>query len=125
MNMSQPAVMSTLLDPITIGDTIVLRNRVCMGSMTRNRCTNDSKRTQANVSHYTERARDGTGLIIAEGTFVCPHGAEWPHAPVMFKESHAEAWEVITNAVHEQGGKIFFQPWHPGMCMFSEMSGWA
>lgn len=108
--------MSHILQPTTLGHTIPLRNRICMGSMTRNRCVDANKPTQSSVVHYADRARDGVGLIIAEGTFISPHGAEWPHAPVMYGSSHAAAWKVVTDAVHQEGGKIFFQPWHPGQC---------
>ena len=83
--------------------------------MTRNRCTDASKPNDAVARYYADRAEDGTGLIIAEGTFISPHGAEWPHAPVMYDESHAEAWKRVTDDVHEKGGQVFFQPWHPGM----------
>lgn len=103
-----------LLEPIILGDNLHLRNRICMGSMTRNRCVDNSKPTEASVKHYVNRAQDGTGLIIAEGTFISPHGAEWPYAPVMYNQEHADAWSKVTSAVHEVGGKIFFQPWHPG-----------
>ncbi|GLA30949.1 hypothetical protein AnigIFM63326_009384 [Aspergillus niger] len=106
--------MAELLEPVVLGDGIQLRNRICMGSMTRNRCTNGNKPTQVNVKHYADRARDGTGLIVAEGTFICPSGVEWPNAPVMYKDSHAEAWAKVTSEVHKVGGKILFQPWHPG-----------
>lgn len=106
--------MSDLLQPIVLGDAIPLRNRICMGSMTRNRCVDDGKPTQSTVHHYAERARDGVGLIVAEGTFISLHGAEWQHAPMMFNGSHAEAWKVVTDAVHREGGKMLFQPWHPG-----------
>ncbi|RDH27996.1 FMN-linked oxidoreductase [Aspergillus welwitschiae] len=106
--------MVQLLEPVVLGDGIQLRNRICMGSMTRNRCTNGNKPTQVNVKHYADRARDGTGLIVAEGTFICPSGVEWPNAPVMYNDSHAEAWAKVTSEVHKVGGKILFQPWHPG-----------
>lgn len=85
-----------------------------MGSMTRNRCIDNGMPTQASIEHYATRARDGVGLIIAEGTFISLHGAEWPHAPVMYKREHADAWKKVVDAVHREGGKIFFQPWHPG-----------
>lgn len=106
--------MSNLLEPIVLGDTLDLRNRVCMGAMTRNRCTDDSKPTQASVKHYTDRAKDGAGLIIAEGIFISLHGTEWPDTPVMFDQSHAEAWKEVTDSVHREGGRIMLQPWHPG-----------
>ncbi|KAK6956937.1 hypothetical protein Daesc_002219 [Daldinia eschscholtzii] len=105
--------MSRLLEPVTLGDSIQLRNRICMGAMTRNRCIDDNKPTSANAKYYADRARDGAGLIVAEGTFVYYNGAEWPHAPVMFNHDHAEAWKKVTDAVHDVQGKIFFQPWHP------------
>lgn len=79
--------MSDLPEPIVLGDTIELRNRVVMGSMTRNRCIDDGKPTRSSVDHYATRARDGVGLIVAEGTFISLHGAEWPHAPVMYQKS--------------------------------------
>jgi 2,4-dienoyl-CoA reductase-like NADH-dependent reductase (Old Yellow Enzyme family) len=110
------------LQPIILGDSIDLRNRVCTGSMTRNRCVDDSKPTESSCSHYVERARDGVGLLVAEGTFISLHGAEWPFAPVMYSQSHAQAWKKVTDAVHKEGGKIFFQPWHPGG-YFSDCNG--
>lgn len=86
-----------------------------MGSMTRNRCIKDNKPTEASVKHYSTRARDGVGLIIEEGTFVYLNGSEWPHAPLMYLEEHADAWREVTDSVHKEGGKIFFQPWHLGI----------
>ena len=106
--------MSSLLEPVTIGGEIPLRNRVVMGSMTRNRCVDDFKPGPAQVKHYADRARDGTGLIVNEGTFVDWMGCDWKYSPVMITDEHAEAWRKVVDAVHEEGGKIFFQAWHPG-----------
>lgn len=107
--------MSHLLEPLTLGSSLSLRNRICMGALTRNRCVDNSKPTKATVRHYAERARDGAGLIVAEGTAPSPHGMEYPDAPMMFNRGHAEAWKEVTDAVHREGGNILFQPWHPGM----------
>lgn len=63
-------VMSNLLEPITIGGKLPLRNRIVMGSMTRNRCIDDNKPGPAQIKHYADRAKYGTGLIVTEGTFV-------------------------------------------------------
>lgn len=111
--------MSTLLQSVTLGGSIDLQNRVCMGSMTRNRCIDDGKPTQATVDYYVQRAK--AGLIVAEGTFISLHGAEWPWAPVMYTEDHAIAWKKVVDAVHQVGGKIFFQPWHPGRIQNEKM----
>lgn len=114
--------MSSLLTPVALGDLPKLPNRICMGSMTRNRCVDDNKPTQASVEHYADRARDGAALIVAEGTFVYYNGAEWPHASLMMRQEHADAWKPVVEAVHKEGGKILFQPWHPGMLFLAEIT---
>ncbi|KAJ4983948.1 hypothetical protein SVAN01_10569 [Stagonosporopsis vannaccii] len=103
-----------LLDPFQLSPALTLRNRICMGSMTRNRNTDSNRPTVAAVKYYSDRARKGAGLIVAEGTFVSATGSEWLHAPMMTTEYHAKAWRPITEAVHNEGGIIFFQPWHEG-----------
>ncbi|KAI0131939.1 hypothetical protein BJ170DRAFT_679837 [Xylariales sp. AK1849] len=113
--------MSSLLEPVVLGDNIQLRNRVCMASLTRNRCVDDKKPTEAACVHYGTRARDGTGLIVNEGTFISPSGTDWPHAPVLFTEEHARAWKRVTDAVHLEGGKIFYQAWHAGRCQHEDI----
>ncbi|KAL4863516.1 hypothetical protein BDV12DRAFT_189608 [Aspergillus spectabilis] len=106
--------MPSLFEPAALGGTISLRNRICMGSMTRNRCVNEYTPSDEHCTHYATRARDGAGLIVAEGTFISLHGSEYPFAPMMFHQEHAKAWEKVTDSVHNEGGKILFQPWHPG-----------
>lgn len=107
-------IMSSLLDPVVVGGKLLLRNRVVMGSMTRNRCVEDFKPGPAQVKHYADRARDGVGLIVNEGTFVDWTGCDWDKSPVMINEEHARAWRSVTDAVHRDGGKIYFQAWHAG-----------
>ncbi|KFA56516.1 hypothetical protein S40293_01118 [Stachybotrys chartarum IBT 40293] len=106
--------MSSLLEPVVVGGKLPLRNRVGMGALTRNRCVNDFKPGPAQVKHYSERARDGAGLIVNEGTLVDWAGSDWKHIPVMINEDHAEAWKKVVAAVHEEGGTILFQAWHVG-----------
>ncbi|KAF4449506.1 putative NADPH2 dehydrogenase chain OYE2 [Fusarium austroafricanum] len=112
--------MSSLLEPITIGGKIPLRNRIVMGSMTRNRCL-DNKPGSAQIKYYTDRAKSGTGLIVTEGTFVDWTGCDWPNTPFLITQDHADAWKKVTDAVHDVGGKIFFQAWHAGRCQHEEM----
>lgn len=112
---TQNLTMSSLLEPITIGGgKLALRNRVVMGAMTRNRCVDDMKPGQAQIDHYSQRAKDGTGLIIGEGTFIDWTGSHWTNAPVMISEDHRKAWQKVVDGVHQAGGKMFFQPWHAG-----------
>ncbi|EWY99859.1 hypothetical protein FOYG_03791 [Fusarium oxysporum NRRL 32931] len=113
--------MSNLLEPITIGGKLPLRNRIVMGSMTRNRCIDDNKPGPAQIKHYADRAKYGTGLIVTEGTFVDWTGCDWKHAPFMVTQDHADAWRKVTDSVHEAGGKIFFQAWHAGRCQHDQL----
>ncbi|WQF84270.1 Putative NADH:flavin oxidoreductase/NADH oxidase, aldolase-type TIM barrel, oxidoreductase Oye [Colletotrichum destructivum] len=112
--------MSSLLEPAVVGGKLELRNRVVMGSMTRNRCI-DNKPGQPQVRHYADRAADGTGLIVVEGIFVDWSGCDWSFSPVMITEEHSKAWQQVVNAVHDKGGKIFFQAWHCGRCQHDQM----
>ncbi|KAG5800742.1 hypothetical protein H9Q69_000301 [Fusarium xylarioides] len=113
--------MANLLEPITIGDKLHLRNRIVMGSMTRNRCTDNNKPGPAQIKYYADRAKYGTGLIVTEGTFVDWTGCDWKHAPFMVTQDHADAWRNVTDAVHDVGGKIFFQAWHAGRCQHDQL----
>ncbi|KPM41921.1 hypothetical protein AK830_g4671 [Neonectria ditissima] len=113
--------MSSLLEPIIVGGKNPLRNRVVMGSMTRNRCLDDNKPGPAQVKHYTDRAKSGTGLLVSEGTLVDWTGSDWKHTPFMITQDHADAWLKVTDAVHEAGGRIFFQAWHAGRCQHDQM----
>lgn len=107
--------MASLLEHVTIGSRLPLRNRLAMASMTRNRCVDDFKPGQAQVKHYADRARDGPGIIVSEGTLVDWAGMDWTHAPFMISEEHAEAWRAVVEAVHAEGALMYFQAWHPGM----------
>ncbi|KAH8901377.1 FMN-linked oxidoreductase [Thozetella sp. PMI_491] len=113
--------MANLLEPLAVGKTLALRNRVVMASMTRNRCIDDFKPGPAHVKHYSERARHGTGLIITEGILIDWAGMYWHHVPFMMTEEHCEAWQKVVEAVHNEGGKIFMQAWHAGRCQNDQM----
>jgi len=88
---------------------------VAMASMTRNRCLDSCKPGPAQVKHYSDRARDGPGMIVSEGTFIDWTGTDWPHAPCMFSNEHAEAWRPVVDAVHKEGALMFMQAWHAGV----------
>ena len=107
-------IKSPLLESVTLGGNLSLRNHICMSAMTRNRCIDANKPTPASVKHYADRARDGTGLIISEGVCIYYHGLDWPHTAVMYKSEHAEAWKRVIDAVHDEGGTMFMQVWHAG-----------
>jgi 2,4-dienoyl-CoA reductase-like NADH-dependent reductase (Old Yellow Enzyme family) len=107
--------MSSLLQPVVhASNKLQLRNRIAMASLTRNRTVYDYKPGQEHVKHYADRARNGAGLIVTEGTFVDWTGGLWQYSPFMITPEHAQAWRPVTDAVHAEGGKIFMQAWHAG-----------
>ncbi|KAF9482334.1 FMN-linked oxidoreductase [Pholiota conissans] len=99
-----------LFKPIQVGN-IVLKNRIGMASLTRNRAQNTYP-MELMREYYVQRA--SAGLIIAEATLVTRQGTEWPHAPGIWDEKHIAGWKNITDGVHEAGGKMYGQLWHVG-----------
>ncbi|GHA31784.1 alkene reductase [Photobacterium aphoticum] len=68
--------------------------------------------TQEMAEYYARRAE--TGLIITEATIVAPLAQGYPNTPGLFSEEQVAGWKVVTDRVHERGGKIFAQIWHCG-----------
>jgi 2,4-dienoyl-CoA reductase-like NADH-dependent reductase (Old Yellow Enzyme family) len=60
------------------------------------------------------RQRSGAGLIISEATAISPMGVGYPNTPGIWSLDQVEAWKMVTDAVHEDDGKIVMQLWHVG-----------
>ena len=72
-------------------------------------------------TYYAQRA--GAGLILTEATGISQQGLGWPYAPGLWTAEQVEAWQPITAAVHEAGGRIFAQLWHMGRVVHSSLGG--
>ena len=100
-----------LLAPLDLGFT-TLKNRVLMGSMhTGLEETGDWNRV---ASFYAERAAGGVGLIVTGGMAPNKEGAVLPGAAGLFSEKDVVNHRVVTDRVHEAGGKIAMQILHAG-----------
>ena len=91
----------------------LLSNRVVMAPLTRRRA--DQPELTANdmmAEYYRQRA--SAGLIVAEGSQISPEGYGLTGSPGCYSEEQVQAWEKVTQAVHDAGGKIFLQLWHVG-----------
>ncbi len=88
-----------------------LKNRIVMAPMTRSRALNNIPNGLM-ATYYGQRA--GAGLIITEGTSPSPNGLGYARIPGVYSEAQIEGWKKVTEAVHEQGGKIFLQIMHTG-----------
>lgn len=101
-----------LLKPIKIGD-MELKNRIIMAPMTRNRAENeDDAPTDLHAEYYKQRA--SAGLIISEGSQVSYEARGYINTAGIHRPEQIEGWKKVTDAVHEEGGKIFVQLWHVG-----------
>lgn len=100
-----------LLSPVQLGP-YKLPNRIVMAPLTRNRAGVGNVPGQLNAEYYAQRA--SAGLIITEAAQVSPQGLGYPSTPGIHSPEQVEGWRLVTDAVHQRGGKIFLQLWHVG-----------
>ena len=111
----------TLFQPLQMG-AIEAANRVVMAPLTRGRSTQPgSVPNDMMTTYYRQRA--GAGLIISEATGISVEGLGWPAAPGIWSEAQTEGWKPVTEAVHEEGGKIVLQMWHMGRLVHPDFLG--
>ncbi|MEL7558601.1 NADPH-dependent 2,4-dienoyl-CoA reductase [Stutzerimonas chloritidismutans] len=106
-----------LLAPLDLGFT-TLRNRTLMGSMHTGleEMPNGFERMAA---FFAERARGGVGLIVTGGVGPNEEGSVRAGAAKLSSPEEAEEHKVVTQAVHEAGGKICMQILHAGRYAYS------
>jgi 2,4-dienoyl-CoA reductase-like NADH-dependent reductase (Old Yellow Enzyme family) len=97
--------MKTLFDPVQAG-SLHLRNRLVMAPLTRNRAPGAIP-TPLMADYYAQRA--GAGLIISEATSVSPQGVGYDGTPGIWSAAQVHGWQLVTDAVHAAGGRIFLQ----------------
>jgi 2,4-dienoyl-CoA reductase-like NADH-dependent reductase (Old Yellow Enzyme family) len=100
-----------LLEPITIGE-LKLSNRVFMAPLTRCRASAGRVPNALMAEYYRQRA--SAGLIISEATCVTAMGVGYPNTPGIWSPEQEAGWKLVTQAVHNAGGKMFLQLWHVG-----------
>ena len=100
-----------MLAPLDLGFT-TLKNRVLMGSMHTNlEETGDWNRV---AEFYATRARGGVGLMVTGGMAPNREGGVFPGAAGLFSDQDIANHKVVTDRVHEAGGKIAMQILHAG-----------
>ena len=109
-SISEPA-HTDLFDPVQLGD-FRLANRIVMAPLTRSRATADGTATPLMAEYYAQRA--SAGLIIAEATNISPQGRGYAFTPGIYNASQVKAWQPVTQAIHDKGGRVFVQLWHVG-----------
>ncbi|MEM9579867.1 MAG: 2,4-dienoyl-CoA reductase FMN-binding domain-containing protein, partial [Pseudomonadota bacterium] len=100
-----------LLAPLDLGFT-TLKNRVLMGSMhTGLEETRDWDRV---AEFYAARARGEVGLMVTGGMSPSKEGGVFPGAAGLFNDQDIANHKIVTDRVHDAGGKIAMQILHAG-----------
>ncbi|MGR3802708.1 MAG: FAD-dependent oxidoreductase [Marinibacterium profundimaris] len=100
-----------LLEPLDLGFT-TLKNRVLMGSM--HTGLEETKDWNRVAEFYASRARGGVGLMVTGGIGPNLEGSVLPGAAMMASEGDVANHRVVTDRVHEAGGRIAMQILHAG-----------
>lgn len=100
-----------LFEPMDLGFT-TLDNRILMGSM--HTGLEDGNHHERLAAYFCERARGGVGLMVTGG--YAPNIAGWvkPFAGMLITGRAAKKHKTVTDAVHQEGGKIAMQILHAG-----------
>ncbi|MEX3017428.1 NADPH-dependent 2,4-dienoyl-CoA reductase [Gymnodinialimonas hymeniacidonis] len=105
-----------LLAPLDLEFT-TLKNRVLMGSM--HTGLEETKDWPRVARFYADRAAGGVALIVTGGMAPNKEGGVFPGAAGLFSDQDIANHRVVTDAVHENGGKIAMQILHAGRYAYS------
>jgi len=108
-----------LLQPLDLGST-TLKNRVLMGSM--HTGLEDGRDLSKLAAYFRERAEGQVGLIVTGG--FAPNVVGWtkPFAGTLATSGAARRHRVVTDTVHQAGGKIALQILHTGRYAYSPLA---
>lgn len=105
-------VAASLFSEVEVGD-ITASNRIFMAPLTRARSEKDGHvQTPLHALYYAQRA--SAGLIVSEATQISQQGQGYAWTPGIYTKEQADSWKLVTDAVHNAGGRIFVQLWHVG-----------
>ncbi len=100
-----------LLAPLDLGFT-ELKNRVLMGSM--HTGLEEAGDWQRVAEFYGLRARGQVGLIVTGGMAPNNEGGVFPGSAGLFSDADIANHRIVTDRVHDEGGKIAMQILHAG-----------
>lgn len=110
------AAFPNMLAPLDLGFT-TLKNRMLMGSMHTN--LEETKDWNRVAEFYAERARGGVGLMVTGGIAPNREGGVFASAAGLYNDEDIVHHKVVTDRVHDAGGKIAMQILHAGRYAYS------
>lgn len=106
-----PQADSPLFMPFTLG-SLSLPNRVVMAPLTRSRSDDAGVPPDYAALYYAQRAT--AGLIVSEATNISAQARGYAKTPGIWTPAQVAAWQPVTKAVHDAGGRMVLQLWHTG-----------
>jgi N-ethylmaleimide reductase len=107
-----PPDTGMLFQPYRFGP-FTLRHRIVMAPLTRSRARQPGNVPSSLAAcYYAQRA--SAALIVSEATQVSMQGQGYAWTPGIHSREQVEAWQRVTQAVHQADGLIFNQLWHVG-----------
>lgn len=110
---------TNLFSPVKLGP-YTLPNRMVMAPMTRLRAIGSIPNSLM-ATYYAQRVT--AGLIVTECTMVSPLSLGYMNCPGIYSPEQVAGWRLVTDAVHERGGRIFLQLWHCGRISHPSLLG--
>ncbi|MCC2625020.1 MAG: fadH [Burkholderiales bacterium] len=101
-----------LLSPLDLGFT-TLKNRVVMGSM-HTGLEEEKDGFNRLAAFYADRVKGGVGLIVTGGVAPDFLGWAYPFSAKLTSKKEVNKHKIVTEAVHDNGGKIAMQILHTG-----------
>src|SRR4051812_36632727 len=109
---ASPTRTEKLFQPMRLGP-YTLPHRIAMAPLTRSRARQPGNvPTPLMACYYAQRA--SAALVISEATQVSMQGQGYAWTPGIHSREQVEGWRLVTDAVHQEGGRIFLQMWHVG-----------
>ena len=109
-----------LLQPLDLGFT-TLRNRVLMGSM-HTGLEDKEKDFDKLAAYFAERSKGGVALMVTGGFSPNRQGWFYPFSSKLSSRSEVPRHRIVTDAVHQHGGKIALQILHAGRYSYHPLS---
>ncbi|MGD8625022.1 MAG: NADH:flavin oxidoreductase [Anaerolineae bacterium] len=114
--------MSILFAPIKVGD-LQLENRFVRSATHEGLATERGFVTDELIKRYRRLARGEIGLIIAGYQYVHPLGRCYKHQAGIYDDEQIPGLKQLTDAIHEEGGKVAFQIAHGGVYARKDLIG--
>lgn len=111
-----------LMTPGRIG-RLTLKNRLITTAMVTQYCSPDGLPTERYIRYHEEKAKGGWGLVITEDYVVTSEGRSFTALPGLWDDSQIPAHTEFVRRVHQAGGLLCCQLFHPGRETTTKVTG--